>query len=95
LPPNVGKVVRALAKVNNERKPDETLMLMEFFTQANCFIELGIQKDDLFKVVQHMEYKRLAANEVIFNIGDVGDYFYILIHGKVQLLLPNPEIQGI
>jgi len=42
LPPNVGKVVRALAKVNNERKPDETHMLMEFFTQANCFIELGI-----------------------------------------------------
>jgi CRP-like cAMP-binding protein len=42
-----------------------------------------------------MEYKRLAANEVIFNIGDVGDYFYILIHGKVQLMLPNPEIQGI
>ena len=39
-----------------------------------------------------MEYKRLSKGEVIFNIGDVGDYFYILIHGRVQLYLPNPQI---
>lgn len=36
----------------------------------------------------------MKANEVIFNIGDVGDYFYILIHGRVQLFLPNPDIQN-
>ena len=42
-----------------------------------------------------MQYKKLPANEVIFNIGDVGDYFYILVHGRVQLFLPNPAIQGV
>ena len=34
----------------------------------------------------------MKTDEVIFSIGDVGDYFYILIYGKVQLYLPNPEI---
>ena len=70
-------------------------MLMEFFTEASCFKELDIKQNDLYKVVQKMEYKRLEQNKFIFHIGDVGDYFYILIHGKVQLLLPNPQIPQI
>lgn len=70
-------------------------MLMEFFTGASCFKELDLRQQDLYKVVQKMEYKRMEASEEIFKIGDVGDYFYILIHGRVQLFLPNSHISGV
>lgn len=88
-------MVKALAKQQGDRSNQETRMLMEFFTEASCFKELDIKQQDLYKVVQKMEYKRMVARQVIFNIGDVGDYFYILIHGRVQLFLPNSNIPGV
>ena len=39
-----------------------------------------------------MEYKAGKADEMIFNKGDEGDFFYIMIYGKLNLLLPNPNI---
>lgn len=39
-----------------------------------------------------MEYKAGKADEIIFNKGDEGDFFYIMIYGKLNLLLPNPNI---
>ena len=39
-----------------------------------------------------MEYKAGKADEIIFNKGDAGDFFYIMIYGKLNLLLPNPNI---
>lgn len=41
---------------------------------------------------QKLEFRHARKGEIIFRQGDVGDYFYILIHGKVQLHLPNVEI---
>lgn len=58
-------------------------MLLDFFSDASCFKEIDIQKNDLLKVVHKMEFKSLKAKEVIFNMGDVGDFFYILIYGRV------------
>jgi signal-transduction protein with cAMP-binding, CBS, and nucleotidyltransferase domain len=92
LPAMERKVVKSLSKPIVERTPQENREMMPFFLAAACFKSLEIQPSDLYKVVQKMEFKRLDKDEVIFNYGDEGDYFYILIYGKVQLLLPNPEI---
>jgi hypothetical protein len=52
-------VVKALSKESGDRSMQENRMLMEFFTEASCFKELDIKQNDLYKVVQKMEYKRL------------------------------------
>lgn len=74
-------VVKAISKQSGDRTSAEIKMLVEFFLQTPCFKEIEIKQSDLIKVVQKMEYRRLQANEIIFKIGEVGDYFYILIHG--------------
>lgn len=53
------RVVKALSKESGDRSIQENRMLMEFFTEASCFKELDIKQNDLYKVVQKMEYKRL------------------------------------
>jgi hypothetical protein len=63
-------VVKALSKLQVDRTATEHRMLMEFFASASCFREIDIKLQDLSKVVQKMEYKRMQANETIFSIGD-------------------------
>ena len=95
LPQTERKVVKVLQKSQEDRSKPETHMLIEFFMQASCFKELDIKESDLHKVVQKMEYKKCKEKETIFEIGDQGDTFYILVHGRVQLFLPNPDIQAV
>ena len=42
-----------------------------------------------------MEYRAGKAEEFIFNKGDKGDFFYIMIYGKLNIFLPNPDISQI
>lgn len=42
-----------------------------------------------------MEYRAGKAEEFIFNKGDKGDFFYIMIYGKLNIFLPNPGISKI
>lgn len=39
-----------------------------------------------------MEYRVGKADEFIFNKDDKGDFFYIMIYGKLNIFLPNPDI---
>ncbi len=39
----------------------------------------------------HFQIKTFQANDVLFNFGEEGDYFYIIISGLVDLYLPNPN----
>jgi hypothetical protein len=87
------RVVLSLAKGVMDRTTADNRLLADFFAEASCFKELDINKNDLYRVVQKMEFKQAVTNEVLFKIGDSGDYFYILIYGKVQLYLPNAEIE--
>lgn len=67
---------------------------MHFFMDAQCFKELEIKPTDLYKVIQKMVFKKMDAGETVFKYQDVGDFFYILIYGRVQLYLPNAEISA-
>jgi capsule polysaccharide export protein KpsE/RkpR len=95
LPPTERKIAKILQNSQEARTKADMFSLMEFFMSASCFKELDIKEQDLFKVVQKMEYKKCLAKETIFSIGEEGDNFYILVHGRVQLFLPNPEIQAV
>ena len=39
-----------------------------------------------------MGYLELEAGETVFNYGDVGDLFYIVISGEISVKTPFPEV---
>ena len=43
----------------------------------------------LFK---NMRFAELAADEVVFNIGDEGDLLYIILEGQVAVMVPGDYI---
>ena len=36
--------------------------------------------------------ERFSSGDIIFNYGDVGDKFYIVMEGEVTMMLPDPEV---
>ena len=40
-----------------------------------------------------MTYQFSPKKSVLFRYKDEGDVFYVIISGKIQLWLPNPEIE--
>ena len=43
----------------------------------------------LNELAEKYEYTKKKPNEILFNFGDVGDRFYLLVEGEVILLLPE------
>ena len=39
-----------------------------------------------------MLFLEMNAGEVVFNYGDVGDQFYIIIEGEISIMTPFPEV---
>ena len=42
-----------------------------------------------------MQHKYITKKTVLFKYREEGDVFFIIINGKIQLWLPNPEIDAI
>ena len=88
------KVVKALKRDRDDRGYEANNELVKYFSNVNIFAKNGIDGNDLLKVINSMYYQFFPQKSVIFRYGDEGDVFYIIISGKVQVWLPNPEIEA-
>ena len=43
---------------------------------------------DLAEIAQNLSYKFMNANEIVFDYGDDGDKFFILLDGVCDILVP-------
>jgi CRP-like cAMP-binding protein len=49
----------------------------------------GQLPDDLFiRIYKDLVLEKVAASEVVFNIGDIGRKMYFIIEGEVAILIP-------
>ena len=48
---------------------------------VKAFHEIGISDSDLQKIIVHFKIENYKKNDRIFNHGDDGDYFYIVMSG--------------
>ena len=88
------KIVKALKKERDERTYNENEDLQKYFINVNVFKKHGIDGSDLAKVIAPMTYHFAPKKSVLFRYKDEGDVFYVIIHGRIQLWLPNPEIEA-
>ena len=69
--------------------------MLPYFKVLNQFREIGIPDSDLMKVILQIELKVFAKDQVLFRTGDEPDNFYIVVHGEINLHLPNPAYRKI
>ena len=68
--------------------------LMAYFAN-NTFLKDKQQKLDKSAVqylFRHLFFLDIEKNENVFNYGDEGDLFYIIIEGEVSIKTPFPDV---
>ena len=51
----------------------------------------GLRASDLDEIIQVMEIENFEEGQKVFNIGDYGDKFYIILSGEAAVLIPNHD----
>ena len=86
-------------KINPEkRKMKDVLEIVKFLTSTKLGKEFkeGFEQKDIFEKLitfcgVEIRYKFFKKGETIFRIGDLPDFFYIILLGKVDILKPLPK----
>jgi hypothetical protein len=42
------------------------------------------------EVINSLSLKQQPSGRVLFNYGDKGDFFYVMLQGSVSIRIPNP-----
>lgn len=84
-------IILALQKPKGKRADRECEVVYPLLAKLDFFEKLhGLKKKELMQVCQHLEYRYCEPGETIYNSGDQGDDYYIVIKGRVQLTIPDP-----
>ena len=51
-----------------------------------------MSRSDMLRLINSIEMKYLTPGDTLFEIGDASNAFYVVICGRLELYLPNPEI---
>jgi CRP-like cAMP-binding protein len=86
-------IVDILCKPN--RSNLDTNIIYIYLTQLKKMMEL-LSKDQnqnteslIYKVSLALKHQYIGANKMLFRYGDKGEYFYILLKGKIEILVPT------
>ena len=58
---------------------------MPFISLIDFFKERGLEGATLFDVISCMEFMTIKKDNLLFEFGDQGDLFYLLLEGKVEV----------
>jgi CRP-like cAMP-binding protein len=58
------------------------------------FQDRDIKPQDFPDILQCLILEHYPKGAVIFNYGDMGDKFYIILSGQVRVMIPDPAIKS-
>lgn len=77
-------------KIPSEKLQAELETLADLLKQQKFFQEKNIQKQsDLVEIAQVLQLENFHSGSLIFDYGDVGDKFYIILQGQVGIEIPE------
>jgi CRP-like cAMP-binding protein len=92
---SIEKFLIALKKKHSEKTPKEITLISKALEATDLMKKFSLEstEDDsldrmLYFCSMFMKHKFFEKNRTIFNIGDKGDRFYIILKGKVKILKP-------
>lgn len=64
-----------------KRSESDLIQLVPYMSQISFFQEREINNADMMDIVSCIQYERFNFDDIIFQWGDSGDKFYILMNG--------------
>ncbi len=83
-----------LLKPPAQRFFDDIRQLVPLFKNIKLFKDQNIQDSELPEIVQCLTYQTFKPGENVFEYGNQGDKFYMILSGEVSVLIPNPECRN-
>jgi len=90
--------LRKKTDITTEGFHHEMDKLVGLLSQVTFFKNRNVKKADLFEICKVILLENFNNNEKVFDYGEVGDKFYIILKGQVRVEIPimmtvPPEIQ--
>lgn len=80
------------------RNPNDIFILKIYLSALEEFKRLFYTKEDssnydelMTRIALHLKYERANENKLLFKFGDKGDKYYIILNGKIAILIPHEE----
>ena len=58
------------------------------------FQERDIKAQDFPDIIQSLTWEHFHTGDEVFQFGDFGDKFYIILQGRVNVLIPSPNVKN-
>ena len=98
---NASDILKIVEKVKippKERNLSDLLEIVKYLTTTNLgkYFNEGFEQKEIFEKLitfcgVEIKYKFFEKGDIVFRIGDLPDYFYIILLGKVEILKPFPK----
>ena len=73
----------------------EKKQIVTFLSERVKFFEKqDLTREELTKIAAVIKYERISEKELIFEFGQKGDKFYIILTGEVKVLVPPKKNPG-
>jgi hypothetical protein len=75
-------------------------VLIPIIREIQFFKERDIKAEDLVEIAYRLKHDFIPANQNVFSygkqkllrvLGTLGDKFYVVLKGEVEVLIPNPK----
>ena len=86
------EVTEALAAAENAVLAEAGLPAPSFATSEAALEALGIAPDHARVLATHAEAREFAANEMLCRAGEPADALFVVMHGRVDVLLPAQRV---
>jgi len=80
---------RVLNKDNKERSQKEIKEMTKLIKEIPYFKERKMEEMALIEVFKVMKLMTIPADKNVLEYGDIGENFYFIMHGKVDILIPD------
>ena len=92
-------ILKIIKKEKITRKPKENVLISYYLHYLNEFYDI-IKKsyqdstdEQLIKISNQLNYIYYPNNRVIFKFGEIGKSFYIILKGRINILVPKQKIE--
>lgn len=82
-------IIQILKKNPDFRTEKDLNILVPLIREIQFFKSRQIQNNHLVDICTELRYELIPANDFVFYQGDYGDKFYVILKGKVQVLINN------
>lgn len=94
-PPEVQEQLKVFAQDPDQRSYDDIKKLVPFLKDLQAFKDIEIDDTELIRLIYSISLFYYPDGAVLFRAGDIGDCFFIVLTGGIDVYMPNQELRPV